>query len=198
MRTRQLLSVTLSAALLSALLVLPGLASASGGVSWAERMIPGLKGEIRSVEWVDADRGFVLEYDTSNTLWATENGGDTWTHSLIWPTGMAILFGDSFEIKDVDFAMGGLNGWAVGVFKHAIMLPPFTEYSPIIFGTTNGGKTWTNQTPLLDTSLTGEGALNAVHWVGGTDVYACGENGIMLATARVGDDPPPGKSSVTT
>ncbi|MDA3936218.1 MAG: cell wall-binding repeat-containing protein, partial [Actinomycetota bacterium] len=194
MRIRRLLSITLGASLLFAL-ALPGLADAAGGVTWAERMIPGLEGEIRSVTWLSEDygltydQGFVFEYNNANTLWTTENGGDTWSHNSIWPSGTALLFGDSFEIMDVDFALGGLKGWAVGVFKHAIVLPPFIEYSPVIFATTDGGATWTNKTGNLDTDLRGEGALNAVLWVGGSDVYACGENGMVVARTNLGDGP---------
>lgn len=184
-KIRQLLSLTLSAALLCTL-ALPGLANAAGGVIWAKRAIPGLEGEIRSVQWLDESQGFVFEYGdsingNSSTLWTTENGGDTWTHNLIWPTDTAIMPGQEFEIKDVDFNYSGQYGWAVGVLKDGL------ERSPFILGTSNGGQVWTNQTANLDTVLDGEGAINSVLWIGGAEAWACGDSGIMLAATGLGD-----------
>ena len=178
--------------ILCATMMLPiGIANADIPSVWVERMIPGLDGEIRSIEF-DSDRliGHVLEYDNgTNRLWSTENGGKTWTNNVITVGGLPPL-GDSVEIIDVSFSRMGDRGWAVGEYTDRIgMLLPYTyEYNPYILMTDDGGKTWTNQTANIDEDLDDQGALTAVHYFTGSSVYACGENGMVLAADSYGDD----------
>lgn len=188
-RMKRILALLVGAALCVAIVPI-GVASATGDLKWAERSIPGLDGEVRSVEFThDGSVGHILERTaTSNRLWTTENGGATWTESSVYPTGGFMGLGDSIEIMDIAWDGTGQYGWAVGVFKdYTIGMPSTTDYNPYILYTANGGKIWASQTVNIDTDLTDEGSLNAVHNVAGADVYACGENGMILATVYSGN-----------
>jgi photosystem II stability/assembly factor-like uncharacterized protein len=108
--------------------------TADGGQSWAPIDLPGA-GEIPEIaDFVDADDGWLLTCprascgeDTSETLWATRDGGASW----------AAVSADA-EITSLDFVSAD-EGWATAA-ADGVELPTLLQ-------TADGGATWTAVTP---------------------------------------------------
>jgi photosystem II stability/assembly factor-like uncharacterized protein len=129
--------------------------SADGGDTWTRRSIA-TTDELRAVSFVDAVNGwatavrpthwnFVGDEDNwTAAIWHTTNGGQTWTMQQL-PTGASILHGLQFLDSD--------HGWAVGA--RYIGDDPWPEHRMVVYHTSNGGRSWTEQyAPDISVSLT--------------------------------------------
>ena len=142
----------------------------NGGGTWTKQTVA-TTDEFRGVVFIDANDGWatatrVVHYDTfgnadnwQGRLWHTSNGGITWTQQTL-PTNASILN----RIKFID----AQNGWAVGV-KYIGDNLGRPEHVAVVYHTSNGGQTWTEQYSTEDNIIfTGVDFIDANHgWVVG-------------------------------
>ena len=114
------------------------------------------------VGWVCAGR---------NTLLKTGDGGRTWS---VLNTNVS---GSSIDLSGVWFVDEN-RGWAAGAISH----------EPTIWGTTDGGMSWTVQEILPKHSADSTGGMLDVHFANGLDGWAVGFNGpnAIIAASRDG------------
>ncbi|HWP82473.1 MAG TPA: YCF48-related protein [Bacteroidota bacterium] len=131
------------------------LRTTNSGGSWRIRYQPLGLVRIHTVEFVDAQTGFVSGEDSQGAgqLLKTENGGETW---------VPVSVGTISPIYGIDF-VSTLTGWAVGS-------------GGLILKTTNGGSTWSKQ-PTGTTA-----SLYAVSFSSSVEGIAVGEGGTVLST----------------
>src|SRR5262249_6984448 len=98
--------------------------TADGGRTWTPQD-SGTTDILFSVHFVDADTGTAVGYFA--TILRTENGGTTWTRQI--PRAGYPYF---FSVAFVDRNVGTVVGWWFGHHPESV-----------IWGTTDGGKTWT-------------------------------------------------------
>lgn len=163
--------------------------SADAGASWQPRPLPSDAGKLRAIAFLDARRGFVA--GNGGSLFATENGGETWkrvavpaqenltsiwfTGELGWITGWngAILHsgdGGRTWVRQRSGVLQGLesiyfadekHGWAVG-------------WVGTVLHTSDGGQTW-------HLAPTGSfWALNSVYFRDAKSGWAVGFDGQIL------------------
>ena len=133
----------------------------NGGGAW--RIEKGLSGKARFGGFVDVAAPtpsicFALKVGTHGGVWATTDGGATWTRHA--------LPGDTKTYRAIDFT-DAQTGWAVGA-------------KGMIAKTIDGGLTWSSQASGVDVRLHGVCFEDA-------DVgYAVGEYGVILVTQNGG------------
>lgn len=103
------------------------LVSTSKGASWKAVRLPTRKTRLRSVSFVSASTGYVL--DSSGRVWGTRNGGKRWTESLATGTARAV------SISFGSPSSGYLN---IGRFGN-------DSVDAYVLHTGDGGRTWRPQ-----------------------------------------------------
>jgi photosystem II stability/assembly factor-like uncharacterized protein len=105
------------------------------GQDWNQVVLPGGGQLPEAVDFIDADDGWLLTctqasggVETSQTLWATEDGGGSWT-AVSSDTALATL----------DFVNDD-DGWATTTAASGAAVPALLQ-------TTDGGQTWVGVTP---------------------------------------------------
>ena len=130
-----------------------------GGLTWTQPLVAGL--DFFAVDFEGA-HGWIMSYNRA--FYRTTNGGATWTFGVlpIHPGGF------SPTVSDMEFAAGGLVGYAVGWDGYAVK-------------SSDGGVTWT----MLDTGTT-EHVLTDLFTVSPTDVWAATADGLAYHTTDGG------------
>jgi photosystem II stability/assembly factor-like uncharacterized protein len=134
------------------------LATTNGGASWHEQSFPSGEGELYSVSFVTADRGWALGNGTGDVsgaiVLATTDGGATWSPQSLATS--SYLSGATF----VDAA----HGWLAG--------------GSDAYATTDGGATWTSQAVGMP--------ISAISFADDLNGYAVGPSGGIATTTDGG------------
>jgi photosystem II stability/assembly factor-like uncharacterized protein len=112
--------------------------TSDAGATWLPRLNGSGTTTFR-ITALDALRAWAAN-DYSEVLW-TVDGGARWNLSSVPKGG---------EMRDIEFASGGLNGWVVG----------YTSASGTVARSTNGGRTWTRQFPGTSRPMYGVDVIN--------------------------------------
>jgi photosystem II stability/assembly factor-like uncharacterized protein len=110
--------------------------STDGGTTWQERPLPLETTAAASVEFVDLQRGWLLDEHTGRLL-ATEDGGLTWTlaHELAW----------SGRLNFTSDQLGWAIAWPIDEGD-----PPYWDLGGrVLLRTTDAGRTWAQLQPVL-------------------------------------------------
>jgi photosystem II stability/assembly factor-like uncharacterized protein len=134
------------------------LATTNGGASWHEQYSPPGQGELYSVSFVTADRGWAVGNGTGDVsgaiVLATTDGGVTWS-----PQSLAT----SSYLTGATFVDAG-HGWLAG--------------GSDAYATTDGGATWTSQA--------GGMSISAISFADDLNGYAVGPSGGIATTTDGG------------
>ncbi|MFL7869241.1 MAG: WD40/YVTN/BNR-like repeat-containing protein [Anaerolineales bacterium] len=173
----------------------------NGGSNWVKQSVE-TTDEIRDVTFVDTNYGWAVSNEPvlwdyfgdaiawEPTIWHTNNGGQIWGEQNL-PENAGLLHG----LKFID----GDNGWAVGI-KCTICSESSSESVGVVYHTSNGGATWTEQwTPDLDLVFTAVEFVDASNgWVTGfkgsssvdeNPVYHTSDGGATWERQSGGDTP---------
>jgi uncharacterized repeat protein (TIGR01451 family) len=143
-----------------------------GGTLWTLQTVA-TTDEFRGVSFVDASHGWAVclhptHYDWMGyednwqaAIWSTADGGVTWTQQTL-PAGASVLH--SLDFVDAQ------NGWAVGAKYIGDDAYGDPEHRAIVYHTTNGGQTWSEQILSMDLQVT----LTAVDFVDASYGWAVG------------------------
>ncbi len=143
------------------------LATTNGGATWTAQN-PGIAGHLTDVVFSDATHGWAASF---NSMLATTDGGATWKVQSSW---------DSAVVAAVSFS-DATHGSAVGVTlnrRATSIANLFTD--GVILATTNGGASWSKQSPGTAAHLTDVAFTDAKHG------WAVGEGGTILVTTSGG------------
>ena len=119
--------------------------STNGGQTWTFTALPGCLQNCGplSVSFVDATHGFAATSPLTgdSTLFATENGGVTWTPVASLPNLGSVSVGGPVALPQIVFT-SSLDGWAItGPSGYGTQGQP-TDSGGVLYRTTDGGATW--------------------------------------------------------
>ena len=169
------LLAVLCAATIAGLLVCGAWAgSPAGDGSWEWRTPTPQGAAISSVEFGDALHGVAVG---SGTVMWTEDGGDTWTASLVCDSSGPFIAAAQYGLASVAMADAS-TGWAVGQNQYSA--------APLLLRTSDGGRTWATQDPgfLLGSLDSVAAADTSTAWAVGRDVG--GRQAVLLQTTDGG------------
>ena len=161
-----------------------------GGQTWTQQAID-TGDEFRDVAFVDASNGWAVttipttyddffeEYtDWDASLWHTSDGGQTWQQQIL-PDTASILHG-------IDF-VDAMAGWAVGSHRAGVDRFGDTQHAGVIYHTSDGGGTWTEQHSPEEITLTAVDFVDALHgWVVGFPTNSGGDQHAVFHTSDGG------------
>ncbi len=139
----------------------------NGGTTWAEQT-SGTNDNFRAVYFVSSSTGWAV--GDTGTILHTSNGGATWNAQTTGPEP----FGNYNSFSDVYFTDAS-NGWAVGSRGSG------NGDNGIVFRTTDGGNTWSNQVQGSARSFTN------IHFAGGGMAWITGGDHRLLRSEDNGD-----------
>lgn len=142
-----------------------GFKSTDGGNTW-QSLNMGYNTRFIYSYFINSNTGFVIGWDLgTGILLKTSNGGNSWELMLQSQTSLSSIY-----FTDVN------TGNLVGGYS-----PGGSQ--PLLWKTTDGGLTWTDQNPESNVS----DAIYSIQFVNNCVGYAIGENGLILKTINAGD-----------
>jgi photosystem II stability/assembly factor-like uncharacterized protein len=119
--------------------------STDGGQTWTFTALPGCLQSCGplSVSFVDATHGFAATSPLTgdSTLFATQDGGVTWTPVASMPNLGSVSVGGPIALPQIVFT-SSLDGWAMtGPSGYGTHSQP-TDSGGVLYRTTDGGATW--------------------------------------------------------
>lgn len=164
--------------------------TADGGQTWTRQPVD-TDAEFRGVAFADASHGWAVttlpttyddffeEYtDWDAAVWHTADGGQSWERQAL-PDTASILHGVAFADAQ--------TGWAVGAKRAGEDKYGKLEHAGVVFGTRDGGVTWTEQYSQAERTYTKVDFVDASHgWVVGFPTSSGGDERTVLHTTDGG------------
>ena len=148
-----------------------------GGSTWTTETVPASGGHIYQLDFIDANTGWCS--DTFANVYATTNGGSTWSLLPGSPDS-------TVDIRDMKF-VSPTEGWIAGEQWTNSALSSYRH--DFAAHTSDGGKTWDfqNNPTATDYGSTGSKVgLQAIYTVNGNDCFVVGGAGAILKGHAVG------------
>lgn len=150
-----------------------------GGRTWSTQSVPSPGGGygLSAISCISRSDCWALG---NGTGWAarTADGGRSWTRETL--CGMCVL--DSISCTS------SLKCWAAGALNTSVATRP--DYSPVIYGTSNGGSLWSVQLSMPADGETAAGTVSGISCIGTADCVAVGRYtgtaGLILTTTDGG------------